>query len=82
MSCIAAKTIHYLGGIAAAGETLSLASSLAKKQVFGEFRDQLFKLCAGLFCLLLAQGCQPEQNLGKWPQVVALIGGDLKLLDA
>ena len=60
---------------------MSLASSLAKSGIFGEFRDELAKLSASYFWLLLAQGRHRQQNLRKRPQVAAVIGGDLELLD-
>jgi hypothetical protein len=38
-------------------------------------------LSVGYFCLFLAQGRQRQQNLRKRPQIVAMIGGALELLD-
>jgi transposase InsO family protein len=66
--------------MAAAGN-LELGQLTSKKRVFGEFRDELLQLCARHFWLFLAQRCQRQHNLRKWPQVVAVIGGDLELLD-
>jgi hypothetical protein len=41
----------------------------SKKRVFGEFRDELRKLCAGHFCLFLAQGRHRQHNLRKRPEI-------------
>ena len=60
----------------------NLVQLTGEKRIFGEFRDEFAKLSAGYFWFLFAQGRHRQQNLRKRPQVVAVIGGDLELLDA
>ena len=60
---------------------MSLASSLANSGILGEFRDQFPELPAGHFCLFLAQRRQCQQDIRKRPQIVAMVGGDPRLLD-
>jgi hypothetical protein len=70
--------IHLSGGTARGSRDTEFGQLTGKTRVFGKFDDEL--LCAGYFWLLLAQGCQRQQNLRELPQVVAMIGGDRELL--
>ena len=60
---------------------LDLGQLTSKKLVFREFRDKFAKLSVSYFWLLFAPGRQRQQNLRKRPQVAAIVGGDLDLLD-
>src|ERR1700722_13734941 len=52
-----------------------------EERVFGTLRDEFLELDAGHFYLLFPQGRQRQQNLRKRSQIVAMFGGDFKLLD-
>jgi hypothetical protein len=62
------------------GKNIEFGQLASKKRVFGKFCDELLKLCAGHYCVLLTQGRQRQQNFRKRPEIIAARGGDLELL--
>ncbi len=65
-----------------AGRNLELRQLSGEERIFGELRGQFRKLGPSDFWLLLTQSSHGQQNLCKRPQVPAVIGGDLELLNA
>lgn len=64
------------------GSNPELRQLTRKERVLRKLSDKFVKLGARYFWLVFAQGRQHQQNLRKRPQVVAMIGCDLQLLDA
>lgn len=61
---------------------LELRQFTGKERVLGKLRDELAQLSPGYFWFLFPQGRQSQQYLCKRPQVAAVIGSDLELLDS
>src|SRR5579864_3233627 len=62
--------------------SFELGKFVGKKRVLGEFRGKFCKLYASYFRLFLAQSRQRQQSLRKRPEVVAVVGSNLQLLDS